>query len=85
MQTEIFCLAAVRHFSINVCFNGLINISNALVTGENFTLTYTDASLGNSVLVQGTLSVDAATLTVTNWVLSGPCNPTSGTGILLRQ
>ena len=69
----------------NFCFSGQINISNAMVTGENFTLTYTDTSLGNSVLVQGTLSVDASTLTVTNWVLSGPCNPTSGTGLLTRQ
>ena len=69
----------------NFCFNGQIDISNALVTGDNFTLTYTDTALGNSVLVEGTLSVDASTLTVTNWVLSGPCNPTSGTGTLIRQ
>jgi len=24
-------------------------------------------------------------LTVTNWILSGPCGPDSGTGLLTRQ
>lgn len=69
----------------NPCFTGTVPISNTQVTGGTFTFTYTDPNTTNSVTATGTFSSDASTLNVTQWTLSGPCGPDSGTGSMARQ
>jgi len=69
----------------NACFSNNVPISNTQVTGGNFTFTYSDPVTTNSVVATGTFSTDGATLTVSNWTLTGPCGPDSGTGLLTHQ
>lgn len=69
----------------NACFSNNVPISNTQVTGGNFTFTYADPVTTNSVVATGTFSTDGATLTVSNWTLTGPCGPDSGTGTLTKQ
>ncbi len=80
-----FPLSGSSTLTDNTCYTGLISITNALVTGESFSFDYTDPNQGNNTAVAGTSSVDASTLTVTDWQLTGPCNTTHGTGVLTRQ
>ena len=69
----------------NPCFSATVPISATNVTGGTFTFTYTDPSTTNSVTANGTFSSDASTLTVTQWLLSGPCGADTGTGTMTRQ
>ncbi len=69
----------------NLCFSTTVPISSTSVSGGNFTFTYTDPNTTNSVTANGTFSSDASTLTVTNWVLSGPCGSDTGVGSMVRQ
>jgi hypothetical protein len=68
----------------NACFSNNVPVSNTQVTGGNFTFTYSDPVTTNSVVATGTFSTDGTTLTVSNWTLTGPCGPDSGTGLLTR-
>jgi hypothetical protein len=79
-----FLLSGTGSFGTNSCFVSPVTVSNALVTGWSFTLTYADATTGNSVTAVGTFSTDGKTLTVTNWTITGPCAG-SGTGTLTQQ
>jgi len=80
-----FTLSGSGSFPSNACFDSPVTISNTQVTGGSFTFTNTDASTQNSVTNSGTFSTDGTMLTVTNWTLTGPCGPDSGTGLLTRQ
>lgn len=80
-----FLLSGTATLPNNPCFISPVTVTNSQVTGGNFTLTYADTNTGNSVTASGTFSTDGTTLTVTNWVLSGPCGPDSGTGLLTKQ
>lgn len=80
-----FQLSGTGTFPNNPCFSSPVSISNSQVTGGDFTLTYTDATTQNSVTALGTFSTDGSTLTVTQWTLSGPCGPDTGTGLLAKQ
>lgn len=80
-----FTLSGTGTFPSNPCFNSPVTVSNTQVTGGSFTLTYADSTTTNSVTGSGTFSADGTTLTVTNWTLTGPCGPDSGTGLLTKQ
>ena len=80
-----FQLSGSATFPDNGCFSSPVSISNAQVAGGTFTQTYADPGTQNSVTATGTFSADAATLTVTNWALTGSCGPDTGTGSLTRQ
>ena len=80
-----FQLSGTGSFPNNQCFSSPVSISNSQVTGGTFTQTYSDPNTQNSVTATGTFSIDATTLTVTNWTLTGSCGPDSGTGSLTRQ
>jgi hypothetical protein len=80
-----FQLSGTATLPNNPCFNSPVAVSNSQVTGGSFALTYADANTGNRVTASGTFSTDGTTLTVTNWVLAGPCGPDSGTGLLTKQ
>jgi len=80
-----FQLSGTGSFGTNPCFNSPVTVSNTQVTGGSFTLTYTDSVTTNSVTASGTFSTDGTTLTVTNFTLTGPCGPDSGTGLLTKQ
>lgn len=80
-----FQLSGTGTFPTNPCFISPVSVSNSQVTGGSFTLTYTDNTTTNSVTASGTFSTDGTTLTVTNWTLTGPCGPDSGTGLLTKQ
>jgi hypothetical protein len=80
-----FLLSGTATLPNNPCFISPVTVSNSQVTGGSFTLTYSDTNTGNSVTGSGTFSTDGTTLTVTNWVLTGPCGPDSGTGLLTKQ
>lgn len=79
-----FQLSGTATFPNNPCFNSPVSIANSQVTGGSFNLTYSDSLTMNSVNAGGTFSTDGRTLTATNWTLSGPCGPDSGTGALSR-
>ena len=80
-----FTLSGTGSFPSNPCFNSPVTVSNTQVTGGNFTFTYADPTTTNSVVSNGTFSTDGTMLTVTNWSLTGPCGPDSGTGLLTQQ
>jgi hypothetical protein len=80
-----FQLSGTGTFPNNPCFNSPVSISNSQVTGGSFDLTYTDSTTENSVEAIGNFSTDGKTLTVTQWTLSGPCGPDTGTGSLVQQ
>jgi len=80
-----FTLSGSATLPQNPCFNSPAAISNSQVTGGAFTFTYGDSQTGNSVVVTGSFSTDGKTLTVTNWALTGPCGPDSGTGTMTQQ
>jgi hypothetical protein len=80
-----FTLTGTGSFPSNPCFNSPVTVSNTQVTGGNFTFTYADPTTINSVVSNGTFSTDGTMLTVTNWSLTGPCGPDSGTGLLTQQ
>lgn len=80
-----FQLSGTGTFPTNPCFISPVSVTNSQVTGGSFTLTYTDTMTTNSVTASGTFSTDGTTLTVTNWTLTGPCGPDSGTGLLTKQ
>ncbi len=79
-----FQLSGTATFPNNTCFNSPVSIANSQVTGGSFSLTYKDSVTTNSVTASGTFSTDGLTLTATNWALTGPCGPDSGTGSLTR-
>jgi hypothetical protein len=60
-------------------------VVSSQVSGASFTFTYTDAVTTNSVVVSGNFSTDGTLLSVTNWTLSGPCGPDTGTGSMVKQ
>jgi hypothetical protein len=80
-----FTLSGTGTFPSNPCFNSPVTVSNTQVTGGSFTFTYADPTTQNSVTSNGTFSTDGTTLTVTNWTLTGPCGPDSGTGLLTQH
>lgn len=80
-----FQISGTGSFPDSSCFSSPVSVSNSQVTGGSVSLTYTDPVKQNSVTASGTFSQDASTLTITNWVLSGPCGSDSGTGVFTRQ
>jgi hypothetical protein len=80
-----FTLSGTGSFGTNACFVSPVTVVNSLVTGGAFVLTYTDNTTGNSVTATGSFSTDGGTLTVTNWLLTGPCGADHGTGTLTKQ
>jgi hypothetical protein len=80
-----FQLSGTATLPNNPCFNSPVSVAGSQVTGGSFTLTYADPVTTNSVTASGTFSTDGQTLTVTNWVSSGPCGVDSGTGLLTKQ
>jgi hypothetical protein len=80
-----FTLSGTGTFPSNPCFNSPVTVSNTQVTGGSFTFTYADPTTTNSVVSNGTFSTDGTLLTVTNWTLTGPCGPDSGTGLLTKH
>jgi hypothetical protein len=80
-----FQLSGTGTFPQNPCFISPVTVTNSQVTGGTFTLTYADSTTANSVTATGTFSPDGTSLTVTQWTLTGPCGPGSGTGLLTRQ
>ncbi len=79
-----FTLSGSGSFGSNPCFISPVPLTSSQVTGGSFTFTYTDPSTTNSVTSNGTFSTDGKTLTVTQWTLTGPCGPDSGTGLLTQ-
>jgi hypothetical protein len=79
-----FELSGTGSFGSNPCFTSPVSV-NSQVTGGSFILTYADTTTGNAVSATGTFSQDGKTLTVTQWTLSGPCGPDTGTGSLTQQ
>lgn len=79
-----FHLTGNATFANNPCINTPV-VTDSTVTGDTLSATYTDANTGNSVTASGTFSIDAATLTITNWTISGSCGRDAGTGVLTRQ
>lgn len=69
----------------NPCYSVPTALTSAQVTGGNFTMTYTDSKIGNSVTASGTFSPDGTTLTVTSWTSTGTCGTFSGTGTMAKQ
>ena len=69
----------------NGCFSTPTNTDSAQVTGQNFSINYTDPNTGNSLMTSGTVSTDATTLTVNSWTVTGPCSGENGTGGLLTK
>jgi hypothetical protein len=79
-----FTLSGTGTFPNNPCFNSPVTMSSSQVTGGSFTFIYTDPTTQNVVTTNGTFSTDGQTLTVTQWTLTGPCGPDSGTGLLTQ-
>lgn len=79
-----FTLSGSGSFANNPCFSSPVAVSGSQVTGGSFNLTYADSTTQNSVNAMGTFSTDGTTLNVTQWTLTGPCGPDSGTGVLTR-
>jgi len=79
-----FTLSGLATFN-NSCFSNAVSVSNTQVTGGSFAFTYADPVTTNSIVATGTFSTDGTTLPVSNWTLSGPCGPDSGTGTLTKQ
>ena len=70
----------------NGCFTTPTNTDSAQVTGQQFNISYADPSTGNTLVTSGSVSVDATTLTVGAWTITGPCAGENGTGgTLTRQ
>ena len=80
-----FSLTGTGTFPSNPCFNSPVSATATELTGNTFNFTYQDPTTQNSVAVAGNISPDGSTLTVTNWTLTGPCGPDSGTGLLTQQ
>jgi len=80
-----FQLSGTGNLANNPCFPTTVSVSNSVVTGGAFNFTYADATTQNSVNAQGTFSTDGSTLTVSQWTLTGPCGPDTGTGLLTKQ
>jgi hypothetical protein len=79
-----FALSGTGTFGQNTCFAGPVTLANSQVTGGSFTLTYADGTTGNTVTADGSFSTDGKTLTVSRWVLTGPCGGDNGTGLLAK-
>ncbi len=84
-QNGNFTLSGTGTFPSNPCFNSPVSATATELTGNTFSFTYQDPTTLNSVAVAGNISSDGSTLTVTNWTLTGPCGPDSGTGVLTQQ
>lgn len=70
----------------NGCFTTPTNTDSAQVSGQNFNITYADPNTGNSLVTSGSVSLDANTLTVGSWTITGPCAGENGTGgVVTRQ
>lgn len=77
-----FTLTGQMTTGANPCFSVPTQLTSATVTGGSFTMVYSDSSTGNSVTAGGTFAPNGQTLTITNWQLTGPCGPDSGTGTM---
>ena len=84
-QNGNYTLTGTGTFPSNPCFNSPVTVTASELTGNTFNFTYQDSVTTNSVAVAGNISPDGSTLTVTNWTLTGPCGPDSGTGVLTQQ
>ena len=80
-----FQLSGTAAFADQSCFSSPLAVSNTQVSGGNFTLTYTDSNLGNTVTANGMFSSDGTMLMVTSWNSTGSCGTDAGTGSLLKQ
>lgn len=67
------------------CFDSPTNVQTAQVTGQQFNVIYTDPNTGNSLTTSGTVSLDAQTLTIGSWTITGPCAGENGTGGTLTK
>lgn len=84
-QNGNYTLTGTGTFPSNPCFNSPVTVTASELTGNTFNFTYQDQVTLNSVAVAGNISSDGSTLSVTNWTLTGPCGPDSGTGTLTQQ
>jgi hypothetical protein len=80
----VYHLTGYATFDHNPCLNTPV-VTDSAVTGDTISATYTDPTTHNTVTGSGTFSPDAATLTITNWILSGNCGSDTGTGLLARN
>ncbi len=69
----------------NGCFNTPTQTDSAQVTGQQFNISYTDPNTHNSLVTSGSVSLDATTLTVGSWTITGPCAGENGTGGTLTK
>jgi hypothetical protein len=67
------------------CFTTPTNTDSAQVTGQQFNITYADPNTGNTLVTSGTVSLDAQTLTVGSWTITGPCAGENGSGGVLTK
>ena len=79
-----YTLSGSASFGANPCFVSPTAVAAAQVTGGTFTMSYPDSTTQNSVTASGTFSEDATTLTVSNWTLTGPCGPDSGSNTVMQ-
>ncbi len=81
-----FTLSGYATLPANGCFNSPTSTDSAQVTGQNFSISYTDPHTGNTLSTTGTVTTDASTLTIGSWTINGPCTGENGTGgTLLKQ
>lgn len=81
-----FALSGTATFSGANCFVDQPSVTTSLVTGNGFSMTYTDPGSSAVLNAAGTLNSAATQLTITSWSISGgPCNGESGTATLTEQ
>jgi hypothetical protein len=67
------------------CFQSL-SLGPTTVTGGSFQLVFNDTGgSGNQVTVYGTFSPDSSQLTITTWLLTGPCGPEASSSDPMKQ
>jgi len=81
-----FALSGTATFTGANCFVDQPSITTSLVTGNSFSMTYTDPGSSAVLNAAGTLNGQATQLNITSWsITGGPCNGESGTATLTEQ
>lgn len=75
----------VSQYSASPCFVNPPTLATSQVTGGSFSITYVDTQTNNTVTATGNFTTDGTTLNVTQWTLSGPCGPSYGNGVMVKQ
>lgn len=69
----------------NPCFQSPTPVTSAQVTGDSFSVLYTDSRSSAQININGTFSADASTLTLQGIQVAGPCGSATGSGTVTRQ